>query len=233
MAAKDPIKRILNWPVIRALRNRIRRIFPAISGHRKLKMPVLETERLVLRKFEPDDLKDITAWEEISSARNPKGEARKFLEYCFGEYRAGGAGPWGMQLKGTGTLVGNCGFPHLIFEELCGEVNYYVEKRYRGQGLAPEAVKALVRFGFQEIGLARIQARCEPDNFGSERVMQKSGMKFEGFIEHAPFSNAPTPRQKLYAISREDFRLPGNGSNNCSTNIIAVPDGSSQGPASR
>ncbi len=196
-------------------------------------MPVLETERLVLRKFERDDLKAITAWEETSSARNPTIEARKFLEYCFVEYRAGGAGPWGMQLKGSGTMVGNCGFPHLIFEELCGEVNYYVDQRYRGQGLAPEAVKALLRFGFQEIGLARIQARCEPDNFGSERVMQKSGMKFEGFIEHAPFSNEPTSKQKLYAILREDFRLPASGSNERSTNLKDLPDGSNQGPASR
>jgi ribosomal-protein-alanine N-acetyltransferase len=190
-------------------------------------MPVLETERLVLRKFEQDDLKDILAWEEISNGRNAKVEAQKFLEYCFGEYRAGGAGPWGMQLKATGAMVGNCGFPHLIFEELCGEVNYYVDQRHRGQGLAPEAVKALLKFGFQEIGLARIQARCEPDNFGSERVMQKAGMKFEGFIEHAPFSNQPTPKQKLYTILGKDFRLPANGLDECSKNMTAQPDGCS------
>ena len=227
MAPGDSIKRFLRWPVIRALRNRIRRILPVVSGHRKLKMPVLETERLVLRKVEQDDLKDVMAWEEISSARDAKVEAQKFLDYCQGEYRAGGAGPWGMQLKTTGAMVGNCGFPHLIFEELCGEVNYYVDLRHRRQGLALEAVKALLKFGFREIGLIRIQARCEPDNYGSERVMQKAGMKFEGFIEHAPFSNDPTPKQKLYAIAAKDFNHPAGSTQDCGTNVTEQSDGRS------
>ena len=195
------------WPVMKSLRNRMRRILPGVSGHRKLTMPVLETERLVLRKFEQDDLQDIMRWEEISNARNPKMEAQKFLDYSFGEYREGGAGPWGMQLKKSGEIVGNCGFPHIIFEELCGEVNYYVDPRHRRQGVALETLTALLKFGFQEIELKRIQGRCEPDNFASERVMQKMGMKFEGFTEDAPFSNEPSTRQKLYAICAKDFHL--------------------------
>ena len=55
-----------------------------VSGHRKLTMPVLETERLVLRKFDQDDLPDILRWEEISNARNPKIDAQKFLDYSLG-----------------------------------------------------------------------------------------------------------------------------------------------------
>lgn len=210
---------------MKALRNRMRRILPGVSGHRKLTMPVLETERLVLRKFDQDDLPDILRWEEISNARNPKIDAQKFLDYSFGEYREGGAGPWGMQLKKSGEMVGNCGFPHIIFEELCGEVNYYVDPRHRGQGLALEAVKALLKFGFRDIGLTRIQGRCEPENLGSERVMQKAGMKFEGFIEHAPFSNDPSPKQKLYAISGNDFGQPANGVDDCATNMTVQSDG--------
>lgn len=233
MAAKDPIKRFLSWPVFRAVRNRIRRVFPAVSGHRRLKMPVLETERLVLRKIELDDFKDIVAWGEVASGQSAEAEARKFLDYCVGEYRAGGAGPWGMQWKETGAIVGNCGFPHIIFPELCGEMNYYVAPQHRGKGLAVEALEALLKFGFREIGLTRIQGRCEPDNFASERVMQKLGMKFEGFIEHAPFSNEPPPKQKLYAILREEFSLSASGSDERSTNLKPLSDGEDQGPASR
>src|ERR1700690_2640503 len=177
MAPKDTMSLLSRWPVLKGLRYRVRLIFPVVSGSRKLKMPVLETERLVLRKFEQDDFKDIVAWGEFTSAQKTEVEARKFLDYCFGEYRAGGAGPWGMQLKETGAIGGNCGFPHIIFPERCGEVNYYVALRHRGQGLAVEAVKALLKFGFREIGLTRIQARCAKDNFASERVMQKAGMK--------------------------------------------------------
>jgi ribosomal-protein-alanine N-acetyltransferase len=66
-------------------------------------------------------------------------------------------------------------------------------------------------FGFRDIGLTRIQARCQPDNLSSERVMQKAGMRFEGWIESAPSAKDPTPKQKLYAIQEHDFNKEENG----------------------
>ncbi len=134
-------------------------------------------------------------------------EHRNFLTIALGEYREWGIGPWGIQLKATKVVVGNCGFPHIIFKNFCGEVNYFVARRHRGQGLAPEALKALLKFGFRDIGLARIQARCESGNLSSERVMQKAGMRFEGLIENAQSSKDPSSEQKLYAILGKDFNL--------------------------
>ncbi len=205
MIPEGPPSLFSRWPVMKALRNRVRRIISADPTYRKLKMQVLETERLVLRKLSQEDLKDIIVWEELPSAQKAEIQAQEFLDYCFREYREWGFGPWGIQWKETGAIVGNCGFPHIIFEELCGEVNYYIAPRHRGKGLAPEALQALLQFGFREIGMTRIQARCEPDNLSSERVMQKAGMKFEGFIEHTANSKDPSPKQKLYAIREEDF----------------------------
>jgi len=205
MAFKDRIFFLSRLPVVNALRSRVRRMFGRGSGERKLNMPVLETERLVLRKLDQDDLKDIIALEEVFIEQRGGIRAQQFLDYCFREYRERGIGPWGMQLKETNAIVGNCGFPHIIFKKLCGEVNYYVAPRHRGQGLAPEALKALLKFGFREIGLSRIQARCEKGNLSSERVMQKVGMKFEGLIEDAHSSKDPSHKQKLYVIHRKDF----------------------------
>jgi [ribosomal protein S5]-alanine N-acetyltransferase len=175
------------------------------SEHRQLKMPVLETERLVLRKLDQEDLIDIIAWEAVPGAQNTEVEAQEFLEFCFREYRERGIGPWGMQLKETGAIVGNCGFPHIVFKNRCGEVNYYVTLQHRGKGLAPEALKALLKFGFRDIELMRIQARCDLGNLSSERVMLKTGMRFEGLIDDSLFSEDPNPKQKLYAISANDF----------------------------
>jgi len=213
----------LRWPVVKALRNRIRRIISTDPVRRKLKMHTLATERLVLRKLEQDDLRDIVAWEDLHGAQSAENQAKEFLAYCFREYRVWGFGPWGILLKETGTIVGNCGFPDVIFEERCGEVNYYVAPRHRGKGLAPEALNALLQFGFRSIGLTRIQARCEPDNLSSERVMQKAGMKYEGLIERAPFSKDPGPKQKLYAILREEFTLVDDDVHNCAINMRTGP----------
>jgi ribosomal-protein-alanine N-acetyltransferase len=193
------------WPAMKALRTSIRRIVPAGWTQRKLDMPALETERLVLRKFGRADLKDIIAWGETSAASYKEKEAREFLDYCFREYRERGIGPWAMQLKENNAIVGNCGFPHIVFQERCGEVNYYVAPAHRRHGFAFEALQALLQFGFGEAGLTRIQARCDLDNLGSERVMQKAEMKFERVVEPIPDSKDPIPPQKMYVILRTHF----------------------------
>jgi ribosomal-protein-alanine N-acetyltransferase len=192
---------------MKAMLSGIRHIIPIKSRQRKLEMPIFETERLVLRKLHQGDLKDIVAWEDVSRARNTEVDAREFLDYCFREYRGRGIGPWGMQLKQSGVIVGNCGFPGIIFKDQCGEINCYVTLRHRGCGLASEALKALLAYGFRDIGLIRIQARCEPDNLSSVRLTQKLGMKFEGFVQHAHSSKDKSPKQKLYAILDKDFNM--------------------------
>jgi [ribosomal protein S5]-alanine N-acetyltransferase len=166
-----------------------------------LRMRELETERLVLREFRQADLTDVASWQDIPEAQN-------FLEFCFASYRKWGMGPWGMLLKARGVMVGNCSFCRISFDralgtfDYCGEVNYYVAPQYRGGGLAAESLRALVAFGFGDIGLTRIQGRCIPENTSSERVMQKVGLKFERMI---PASSESSSREKLYVIMREEF----------------------------
>jgi [ribosomal protein S5]-alanine N-acetyltransferase len=223
MALKNFMNLISRWSILKVLRTHIRRITPMYSGRRNLKMQVLETERLVLRKLDRGDLRDIIAWDDGPSAQDTEGQAQEFLNYCFREYRERGIGPWGIQLKETGAIIGNCGFPDIIFNKLCGEVNYYVASHYRGRGLAPEALRVLLEFGFREIGLTRIQARCEPDNLSSERVMQKAGMRFEGLIEYAPSSKNQSPKQKLYAILGKELNLADTCARN-DVNVTAKSD---------
>lgn len=165
-----------------------------------LKMSELETERLRLRAFRESDLPAIARWDEASPADN-------FLEFCLRSYREWGMGPWAIVLKETGVIAGNCSFCRIGYEhdrgalEYCGEVNYYVARPYRGTGLAGEALQVIVRFGFDDIRLTRIQGRCAPENVSSERVLQKAGLKFERMIAGAE----GTAEEKLYAITREEF----------------------------
>jgi ribosomal-protein-alanine N-acetyltransferase len=166
-----------------------------------LKMSDLETERLRLREFRQTDLTSVAAWEGTP-------HAEKFLEFCFHSYLEWGMGPWAMLLKPSGAIAGNCGFCRISYDralatfEYCGEVNYYVAPQYRGQGLATEALTAVLKFGFAGIRLTRIQGRCAPANPSSERVMQKAGLKFDRMIAGAENNS---PQDKLYAITREDF----------------------------
>lgn len=222
----------IRWPVLGALRSGIRRLFLFRSKLRTLKMPALETSRLKLRPFDQKDHQQIVAWGDFSDAENADRAAQEILDYCFREYRERGIGPWAIQLKETGTIVGDCAFPHLAFRKLCGEVNYYIAPQHRGRGLAPEALTALFVFGFSKIGLTRIQARCAADNWRSERVMQKSGMKFEGFVESGQSSQVSGPKQKLYVIHKNDFHMKSKRAVHLSIKTTAPPDLDSKGEES-
>ena len=166
------------------------------------KMSELETDRLRLREFRQTDLAGVASWEGTP-------HAEKFLEFCFRSYREWGLGPWAVLLKERDLIAGNCGFCRLSYDrstgvlEYCGEVNYYVAPQHRGAGLASEALKAVLKFGFVDLRLTRIQGRCAPENLSSERVLQKAGLRFDRMIS-APEEGSP--EQKLYAISREAFR---------------------------
>jgi ribosomal-protein-alanine N-acetyltransferase len=159
----------------------------------------LETERLLLRGFSQDDLRDVIDWDDDKHGHAAETGAQEFLDFCFRQYERPGIGPCGMFFKEIGKMVGNCGY--IALQNFCGEVNYFVAPQHRGRGFAPEALGALLNFGFTDLGLLRIQARCEPDNLSSERVMQKIGMKLNQPSLRIS-ANEESRDEKIYAILR-------------------------------
>jgi ribosomal-protein-alanine N-acetyltransferase len=190
------------------LRRTVRRAISADRDQPTWQMRTLETERLVLREFHSKDLRDVAGWGEVSGTSSAELAAQEFLDFCFREYRERGLGPWGMILKKTGRIIGNCGFPHLDRKRNSAEVNYYVAPQHRGAGLASEALKALMQFGFADMGWTQIQARCTADNVASERVMQKAGMKLRGTVPSGPSTQEEGREERLYVALPADFKLP-------------------------
>ena len=62
------------------------------------------------------------------------------------------------------------------------EIAYALSREYWGKGLVTEAVKEVVKHGFEKMNLNRIYARCFVENIGSQKVLEKVGMKFEGIL---------------------------------------------------
>lgn len=169
----------------------------------KLPMRRLETARLLLRQFQPDDRTPVSEWEEIFQKQHG---AQTFIDFCLQSYQKWGIGPWAAVVKQTGTIAGYCGFVRIQFIGNVGEVNYYICPSHRRKGFASEALKAALTYGFADLDLNRIQARCGLDNPASERVMQKSQMMFERMIKSDSSFEGPASPQKLYAIMRSDFQ---------------------------
>ncbi len=70
----------------------------------------------------------------------------------------------------------------------------------------PEAVRAVIRFGFGRMGLNRVQARCIAENVASARVMEKAGMAYEGTLRESEFIKGAYRDMKLYSILRREYR---------------------------
>ena len=105
-----------------------------------------------------------------------------------------------------GKLVGSC---HLFVEHPTlreAWIGYVLAREYWGKGIMTEAARALLAFGFGELGLHRITATCRPENIGSQRVLEKIGMTREGHLRQHKWMKGQWRDSYLYAILAGEFR---------------------------
>jgi RimJ/RimL family protein N-acetyltransferase len=109
-------------------------------------------------------------------------------------------------LKDTGKVIGGCG---INTSEDKSEIGWILHRDYWKQGYGVEMGSALLKFGFEELNLHRIIARCDSENYGSFRVMEKIGMRREGvFIESRPankLSDKKYSDELAYAILKSEW----------------------------
>jgi [ribosomal protein S5]-alanine N-acetyltransferase len=180
-------------------------------------LPTLETPRLILRKLRLSDAQDVfayasdpevtrfVAWEPHRTVE----DSLRFLGEVIQQYEDDAVSVWGITLKSTRQVIGNCGFVNWYFMDSRAEIGYAMGRPHWGQGLMTEAVRELVKFGFETMLLNRLEARCEPANVGSERVMQKVGMTYEGTLREHMFIKGSYRDLKLYSLLRAEYGRRG------------------------
>ncbi|CAN5162317.1 GNAT family protein [soil metagenome] len=177
-------------------------------------LPSIETDRLILRKMTPGDADAIFAYASdpevtryvVWDTHRTIEDSRAFLDLTVRGYEGGADPAWGIVYKGDHRFVGTCGFASLEPEHARAEIGYVVSREYRGRGPAPEAVRAMISFGFKEMDLNRIEARCIAENTASARVMQKAGMTYEGTLRQREFIKGAYRDMELYAILKSEHR---------------------------
>lgn len=171
-------------------------------------LPVLETERTILRKVTLQDAEDLYAYasdEEVSKyttwhPHRSIEDTRQFICQIMQKYENKEIAPWGIEDKHTGTFIGTCGFGHWNTRHARAEIAYILSRTYWNQGYMTEIVKRMIQFGFEKMGLVRIEARCHPENIASARVMEKAGMQFEGILRKHLFARGVHQDVKMYSI---------------------------------
>jgi ribosomal-protein-alanine N-acetyltransferase len=151
-------------------------------------IPELVTPRLRLRAPVPADAPALLAVlgdPEVTRYHNVPtfltlADAEAALERLAQRYAARDTIRWAIELAERGEMIGTVGLLRFDFEHRHAEVGYEVARRWWGRGLAPEAALAVIRYGFDVLGLHRIEAGVLPGNAASVRVLQKLGFLEEG-----------------------------------------------------
>jgi ribosomal-protein-alanine N-acetyltransferase len=179
------------------------------------KPPVFETERLHLRKLELEDAPDYfqfandptvtaaTLWDRHMTI----DDTINYLKKVIHKFESKQAIRWGIFNKEDRKLIGRTGLISIDQIHEKAEIGYALSSEYWNQGYATESTKEVIRFSFLEVGINRIEARCNYDNVGSYRVLEKLGMSCEGILRQQLKIKGNFIDQRIYAVLKRDFML--------------------------
>jgi len=176
-------------------------------------MPELKTDRLVLRKVSLDDIDDMYEYAKDAdltkyltwSPHPDKAYTFEYVSYLQSRYKSGDFFDWAVVLDGK--MIGTCGFTRFNFQHNVGEIGYVINPDYHGRGIATEAVKEVIRFGFENLSLNRIECRFMIENSASRRVMEKNGMTFEGMLRQGMLVKGVYRDIGVCSILRSEFEI--------------------------
>ena len=175
---------------------------------------ILETRRLRLRPFRDDDAADvydyardprvgpIAGWQPHTSVE----ESREIIRTVFSA-----PGVFAMELKETGRVIGSVGF---VGNHPAGdlpdcpdnEVGYALSPAFWGRGLMPEAVEAVLRYGFTALELQRIWCGHYAGNWRSKRTMEKCGFRYQFARTEFVRLMGETRQSYFYLLTKESWR---------------------------
>jgi RimJ/RimL family protein N-acetyltransferase len=170
---------------------------------------ILETQRLLLRHLVMDDLEALFALYCDPEIRKyfPEGvlnleETKEELEWHMnGHPKHPELGLWATIHKETGKFIGRCGLlPWTIDGQNEVEIAYLLDKNFWHQGLATEAAKGIMKYGFETLNLSRLICMIDPENIASQNVAQRIGMTFEKKVDGYEGDNLPF---FIYSITRK------------------------------
>ncbi|MCM3387025.1 GNAT family N-acetyltransferase [Ureibacillus chungkukjangi] len=167
----------------------------------------LESNRLLIRKFSMDDVQEVSKYTSspVVMRYMPEGvmneeETKKLVLGNMGENPK----KFAVILKNENILIGHMEF-FRYFGEHTYEIGWVFNPDYYNRGFATEAAQVLLNFGFTDMKLHRIIATCQPENIPSYRIMEKLGMRREGYFKKCIPCGEEWWDEYFYAILAEEW----------------------------
>ena len=175
----------------------------------------LHTDRMILRPWRQTDLDDLYAYASVDGVgqmagwkpHESKEESQKILDMFIGHKKT-------FALEYQGKVIGSLGieqynedhFPEFA-DKKCREIGYVLSKEYWGQGLIPEAVMELMRYGFENLKLNRIWCGYFDGNEKSKRVQEKCGFHYHHTANNVPCAIEGVLRtEHISCLSKEEWQ---------------------------
>lgn len=181
--------------------------------------PVLTTARLRLREIVPEDAEamfrlrsDPEVMRYFGSAPDRSiEETEQRIDRIATGVREGTAIRWGLTLREGGALVGIAGYWRWEKHHRLAEIGYELTPACWGQGLMTEAVRPILRFGFERMELHRVEARLDPQNRASGRVLERLGFRQEGLLRESWLYEGRFTDTAIYGLLDRDLAAREGG----------------------
>jgi ribosomal-protein-alanine N-acetyltransferase len=176
--------------------------------------PVLETKRLVLREMVPADAEDLLVFTGDAYVQRYNAvpmtdvsQALDEIEQHKALYLRQDGVAWGITLKDEDRVIGRAGF-HAWSLSNRAMLGYDLAREFWGRGLASEAIRAIIRFGYEEMKLNRIEAETIEDNHESRRMLERLGFTLEGIRrEYSLEDDGEYHGSAMYGLLYSEYRL--------------------------
>ncbi|MCB0700982.1 MAG: GNAT family N-acetyltransferase [Chitinophagaceae bacterium] len=139
--------------------------------------------------------KEFLSWEPHENLERTQG----FVHFLQENYNSGEPVQWGIELVEENRIIGITGFIDYLPGHNRSEIAFIMSPDYEGMGYMTEANTAVMQYGFETVGLHRIQAKAEVGNVGSQKVLEKIGMEKEGLLKHYLFQKGAYRDYYLYS----------------------------------
>ena len=153
---------------------------------------ILETERLLLREFDEGDAEafyrlgsdpTVTRYTGDGGLKDVEHAREVLRSRPIADYQKHGFGRWACVLKVSGVVIGFAGLKYL--DDLGDvDIGYRLLPAYWGKGLATEACRPILEYGFAHCGLEHIIGLVDPENVASVRVLEKLGLTLVGLVDY-------------------------------------------------
>ena len=168
-----------------------------------------EGEEIMIRKLKLSDadgvfrnVKDTedTPWLESNIQHYTKNNAVKFIRTTHRDIRNKKCFAFGIALKLDNKIIGCIGLSSISSKNKNSEIGYWLGKKYWGKGLGRDAIKLIVKFGFEQLKLHRIYGIISKENIASQKVLEKCGFKLEGELKEEFYRNKKWHNGLIYGL---------------------------------